>query len=91
MTSATLKGAALGSQDNTVSWMLLRRCSCLTEGSGRSAAPVRSMLPRTSTLPRLSWPVMSSRNAGSNVRKSSGNLKVRSKNRLFTDRISKPN
>ncbi|CAN5313768.1 hypothetical protein BH10PSE18_BH10PSE18_18180 [soil metagenome] len=89
-TSATLSSRALGSQARMPSCRPFRRCSSRVDGSAIPACAVLSIAARSSTLPRLSLPVSSSRKAGSCCRSSSGSLNVRSRNRLLTDRISIP-
>ena len=88
--SATVRGAAWGSQAFTASCNELMRCSRRGAGSWRLLPSSFSSAARTSTLPRLSCAVSMPRNTGSRARSSSGRRNDRSRKRLFTERISSP-
>ena len=82
---------ASGSQARTLSCTEARRCNSRAEGSVTGLLLPDSIAMRSSTLPRLSCAPNSSRKAGSDWRSSSGRRKVRSRKRLLTARISRPN
>ncbi|MCY1548338.1 hypothetical protein D9M68_844420 [compost metagenome] len=89
-TSATDRGPAVGSQARTLSCRPTSFWSSRALGERGMASLRPSIQARTSTLPRFRREVSSSRSAGSDPRRSSGSLKVRSRKRLLTERISKP-
>ena len=86
--SLTLNTRACGSQPVTVDSSLESRLSWSGWGWGQALSESRWLATRTSILPRRKLAPTNSRKAGSRPRISSGRRKLKSRNRLFTERAS---